>query len=142
MVASFVLWLSTPEKIDMAQVPLELKELQRPFRSIGVDYYLDGGSIDIDILDARGKRRILGLPVEKDEPSHTYIKLAISDNPKRRLQGEMTVSLNDDTRRWIISVLEEANGPERDVALVVFGKSKSALAKDYAKVFWRMVPGQ
>jgi len=71
-----VAWVYRPySKPDLARVHPRVRQLQEPLRSVHVGYYLDGGSISLHLIDAKGTELELAVPVWADGQEYGAIYL-------------------------------------------------------------------
>jgi hypothetical protein len=83
---SLAIWLFVPS-YDLNNVNPSLRALQRPYQSVIVDYYLDGGSIGLFITDKTGKSASFGLRVTTENDKDVYKTLFIGDPRKTNNPG-------------------------------------------------------
>ena len=59
-----LVWVYRPyAKPDLRGVDPRVRDLQEPLKSVRVSYFLDGGSISLQLVDARGTNLLLAVPV-------------------------------------------------------------------------------
>jgi len=61
--AVFMVWIWPSPSYDIAQVHPRLRALRTPYRSVRTDYFLDGGSVGVTIVDRDGQMLQAALPV-------------------------------------------------------------------------------
>lgn len=137
--AAFVL-LCSPT-YDMARVHPSIRILQQPFRSVTADYYLDGGSIGMDITDRDGRRLKLAIPIY-DGPGdpRTYHRLFLGARHSS-YTGAVEVAFTEDTRRFLCDIIsrQAVPGPDRDSALIALRGTPLDYADVYSRVLLRRV---
>jgi hypothetical protein len=124
-----VLWPTAT--YDRSRVHPSLRELATPYQSVSTGYYLDGGSIGVVIVDRDGRRLLLALPVSY-EGGRKYRKLFIGATHTSKT-GAVEVAFSEDTRRMLISVMEEhrSSPGDSDSALV----SLRGAPRDHARLW-------
>ena len=140
VVALAAFFLLRSPSYDMARVHPSIRSLQQPFKSVTTYYFLDGGSIGMDITDRDGQRLQLAIPVY-DGPGNTrtYQRLFLGTTHASRT-GAVEVAFTDDTRRFLSDVISRysAPGPDRNSALIALRGSP----RDYVDVYSRAVWGR
>ena len=108
-----------------------LRALQRPYQSVRTDYYLDGGSVGIEIVDRDGKREQFAIPAHLGE-TNRYAKVFVGAMHDSR-PGAVEVSDSDQTKRMLIHVLAAMphRAPYDDVCLMLLRRRPA----DYAHCF-------
>ena len=121
----------TPD-YDLERVHPSLRSLARPYRSVETGYYLDGGSIGITIVDAKGQVLELALPVEDGSwyPAGWYPQLFIGATTENS-PGAVEVDFSEDTRAMLFAIIEEYDSSADDslAALIAFRASPRDLAR-------------
>ena len=112
-----------------------LRSLARPYRSVRTGYYLDGGSIGITIVDAKGQVLELAVPVESG-PGYGvggYPGLYIGATTEGR-PGAVEVEFSEDTRWMLLAIIEEygSSGDDSQISLAVF----RGAPRDFAWMAW------
>ena len=101
---SLAIWLFVPS-YDVNNVDPSLRALERPYQSVIVEYYLDGGSIGLFVSDKAGKSASFGLRVTRENDKDVYKTLFIGD-PRKTNNPGTRVSLNSDTKNFIIEIMD------------------------------------
>lgn len=121
----------------MSRVHPSVRELERPYQSVWTDFYLDGGSIGIRIVDRNSRTVELVFPVSIDSPRPLrYGRLfvgSVSPDDTNKLE----VAHPEDTKRMLVEIVERyapAN-QSRDVTLIEL----RGAPKDYVRAFVRRV---
>ena len=116
---------------DLNRVHPSLRQLATPYQSVGTGYYLDGGSIAVVIVDRDGRKLLLALPVSY-EGGRKYRKLFIGATHTSKT-GAVEVAFSEDTRRMLISVMEDhrLSPGDNDLALV----SLRGAPRDHARLW-------
>jgi hypothetical protein len=130
------LWPSP--RVDPQRVLPSLRDLAKPYRSVRTGYYLDGGSIGVEILDRDGHRLALALPVGYDGIRRTYSRLLVGGmhaSDTNAVEKPFTA----ETRKVLIGVIEQSGAstddPSLDLALLYLRRSP----RDYARICARAV---
>jgi hypothetical protein len=115
LVAAVLLWPTA--SYDINRVHPSLGELATPYQSVSTDYYLDGGSIGITIVDRDAHKLQLALPVSQRGRSYPRLFVGATYSSKT---GAVEVAFSEDTRRMLISVIEHHRtaADSSDIALV------------------------
>jgi hypothetical protein len=110
------LWFWPSPAPDRKKVDPALLALVPPFSKFQTSYYMDGGSIGIRLVDSRGRAQSFALPVDSD---HSYPRLFVGA-PHVSEPGTVEIPFNTDTRRLLISWMEEHRNPadSSDLALL------------------------
>lgn len=113
------LLLLLPKNYDRSQVLPAVRDLPRPFQKVVVEWYLDGGSIGLEITDAAGRTTWFALPVDSGPgKSRQYPRLFVGARSAKH-SNAVEVAFSPETRRYLGEILQEdASGPYRDVALI------------------------
>jgi hypothetical protein len=116
---------------DLNRVHPSLRQLATPYQSVGTGYYLDGGSIAVVIVDRDGRRLLLALPVSY-ESGRKYPQLFMGATHTSKT-GAVEVAFSEDTRRMLISVMEDhrLSPGDNDLALV----SLRGAPRDHARLW-------
>ncbi|MBL9174383.1 MAG: hypothetical protein JNL10_12665 [Verrucomicrobiales bacterium] len=128
-----LLW--RPSAYDRAQVLPAVRDLPRPFQKVSAEWYLDGGSIGLEITDATGQITKLAIPVGSEPgDSRRYHRLFLGALYAKH-SNAVEVAFSRDTRRYLTEILQkEASGADRDMALICLRGS----FRDYFEVFGRI----
>lgn len=123
-----IVWSCRDERYEIANVEPEIAGLRRPFGRVTAGYFLDGGSIGMEIADAEGKKLRLALPVGGEGRKQEYSRLVIgvehvAELSKTNAPSVRDIELNEDTRRFLTVVLrrEARSDVDRDAALMALG---------------------
>lgn len=129
-----LLW--RPNAYDRSQVHPAVRDLPRPFQKVNAEYYLDGGSVGLEITDRTGHITRLAIPVGGGPgDSRRYHRLFLGALHARN-SNAVEVAFSKDTRRYLTEILQkEASGINRDMALICLRGS----FRDYFEVFGRVV---
>ena len=118
-------------RYDMSRVHPALRELATPYQSVRSSYYLDGGSVGITIVDRDGHRLQLALPVsgQRGRPyPRLFVGATSSSTP-----GAVEVEFTEDTRRMLISIIEQHQNGSHDAVLLAL----RGAPRDYARTLSR-----
>ena len=133
MVIVAILWPTA--SYDIERVDPRLRELVPPFQSVDAGVYLDGGSVGVSIVDRDSRRLELALPVSP-EGGRRYPRLFIGAKHMSKT-GAVEVAFSEDTRRMLVSVLEQHAHTTNfnDYALL----GLRGAPRDYVRMFGRVV---
>lgn len=129
------LLLLLPKNYDRSQVLPAVRDLPRPFQKVVVEWYLDGGSIGLEITDASGHITWLALPISSGPGnSQQYPRLFVGAMSAKD-SNAVEVDFSPETRRYLGQILQkDASGADRDVSLI----SLRGSFRDYVEVFGRI----
>jgi hypothetical protein len=135
---ALLVWLLSSPRIDPQRVLPGLRDLAKPYRSVRTEYYLDGGSIGVEIMDQDGHRLALALPVSCDRSSRIYSRLLVGGmHASDTNAAEMPFTV--ETRKVLIGIIDQSRAspddPSRDLALLYLRRSP----RDYARICARAV---
>jgi hypothetical protein len=118
---------------DLNRVHPSLRQLATPYQSVGTSDCLDGGSIGVVIVDRDGRRLLLALPVSYQD-GRKYPQLFIGATHTSKT-GAVEVAFSEDTRRMLISVIEDhrSSAGDSDIALL----SLRGAPRDHARLWSR-----
>ena len=116
-----------------SKVDSRLTALREPFRSVVIDYYLDGGSVGIRIADHDGQVREYALPVSDTNPRR-YDKVFIGAMHLRD-QGKAPTEMKNcaDTKNMLIQIVSRYS--PRDSNKLAALCALRGLPRDYAAVW-------
>jgi hypothetical protein len=116
---------------DLNRVHPSLRQLATPYQSVGTGFFLDGGSIGVVIVDRDGRRLLLALPVSYQD-GRKYPRLFVGATHTSKT-GAVEVAFSDDTRRMLISVIEDhrSSPGDSDIALL----SLRGAPRDHARLW-------
>ena len=133
LVAVALLWPTAGYELE--RVHPRLRELAVPYQSVKTIYFLDGGSIGIRITDRDLRQLELALPVSS-ERGRSYPQLFIGAMPSR-MTNAVEVTFSDDTRRMLVSLLEQQGTPGDDSAIALV--SLRGAPRDHARLYGQTV---
>jgi hypothetical protein len=119
---------------DPARVNPRLRALQEPYKKVMTAYYLDGGSIAIEIVDRDGRDEVFFMPYSrKREEFYTRLWIGTIGSPHR--PGAVVVAEPEHTIRMLTRIL--ADYPKRsswddDNLMRLRG-----YPKDHIRVLWQ-----
>jgi hypothetical protein len=119
---------------DFSLVHSRIQALQKPYQRVAADYYLDGGSVGIEIVDRDGQKLELAIPLY-DGPSDpcTYHRLFLGARYST-YSNAVEVAFTQDTKRYLADMIGRyATGVDRDCALIRL----RGLPRDYVEVYGR-----
>ena len=117
--ACIAYWFFRPSpSCDISRVEPRLRALQEPYQHVKTAYYLDGGSIGIEITDRDGKTEQFAIPAHLGDTNRytiVYVGAMFDRKP-----GAVQVSDSEQTKRMLVQIL--ASMPHRtewdDLALM------------------------
>jgi hypothetical protein len=127
----FLLWPFSA--YDRSQVHPSIRNLHQPYRSVIASYYLDGGSVGVDITDRDGQQVQCAVPVHDgldDKRKHHRLFLG---GTHIDLTNTFEVVFTSDTKRCLADIIDRfaTPGSDRDLALIALRGNPH----DYAMVF-------
>jgi hypothetical protein len=136
-VVSVLMWRPVPS-YDLAKTYPPLRDLPKPYQSVRLAYYLDGGSLGVEVRGANGTNLQFAFPVHAQtngEPKYPRLfvgGLHLSRKPGAVQLTEITNS--PDTRTMLIRLIEAdaPNGVERSMALFQLRSSPT----DFLQLAW------
>ena len=122
-------WFFRPSPAyDLTRVEPRLRSLQTPYRSVTTGYYMDGGSIGIEIVDGTGQREQFAIPAHLGD-TNRYGRVFVGAMHDRK-PGATEVADSENTKRMLIQILAATSGrsPHDDYCLMALRRRPS----DYA----------
>ena len=122
---------------DRNKVHPSLRDLEMPLQAVNVEYFMDGGSIGVTLIDCRGRSARFALPVSA-APGPKYPQLLVGVVHSSKPGGvEVASEWSSDTRNCLIECVEHSPtpAPEDDLALIALRGSPI----DYARLFGKWV---
>jgi hypothetical protein len=108
--ACLTFWFFRPSpSYDITRVEPRLRALQTPYRSVKTGYYMDGGSVAVEIIDRDGKLEQFAIPAHLGE-TNRYTKVFVGAMHDRK-PGAVEVFDSEQTKRMLIEVI--ASMPDR-----------------------------
>lgn len=104
-------------RYDATQVTPALRALATPYRSVNAECFMDGGSIGLTIVDAHGQSLALALPVSDGAPRYSRLFLGAT---YAQHTNATEVAFSEDTRRMLISVIDQYRQPHDESAHVLW----------------------
>ena len=98
-----VLWIPG---YDRAGVHPALLAIEEPLQSARGYYYFDGGSIGLELVDARGQPVAVALPVKRVGKDVTYPNLLVGTTHSSR-PGGVSYPCSEDSRRFIAMLIDK-----------------------------------
>ena len=98
-----VLWVPG---YNRAGVHPELLAIEEPLQSATAHYYFDGGSIGLELVDARGQPVVLALPVKRMGEKVTYPQLLVGTTHSSR-PGGVSYPCSEDSRRYMAMLIDK-----------------------------------
>ena len=131
VLVGWCLW--TIPRYDLSAVEPRLIRLTTPYQRVECSYFMDGGSVGIEILDHNGQQEQFALPAHMGEPN-PYSKVFVGAMYDRR-PGATLVHDSLATKQMLIQVLIDSRNlnPDADFSLAVLRGSPA----DYARAAFR-----
>jgi hypothetical protein len=130
-------------RYDFSEVHPHVQALHQPYQRVTADYYLDGGSVGIEIIDRDGQKLDLAIPIY-DGPgdTRTYHRLFVGARYFSHTDA-VEVAFTEDTKRYLADVIgRHATGFDRDCALLALRGSPRDYVDVYGRGFLRKVSGK
>jgi hypothetical protein len=130
-ILGLLLW---PSSYDISRVNLSIRTLRQPYQRVSAEYFLDGGSVGMEIVDRDGQKIELAVPIY-DGPGDecTYHRLYLGARYWKNTNA-VEVPFTEDTKRFLADVISHyATGPDRDCSLIALRGSP----RDYVDVYGR-----
>lgn len=126
---------------DRANVHPSLRALPTPYRSIRVEYYLDGGSIGVEVVGADGTIRQFSLPVDISGGRSTYPRLFVGGmhiDQKTGSTGLTEITNTAATKAMLIRLIdaEASDGAGRCLALLSLRRAPKDIVTWMVYVAW------
>jgi hypothetical protein len=138
LLSIFVFW--PPLRYDFSKVHPRIQAMHQPYRSVTTQYYLDGGSIGIEIIDRDGEKLEMAVPIcGSAGEGNSYHRLYLGARHSTHTNA-IEVVFTEDTKRYLADVIARypASGPGRDSALIALRGSPG----DYVDVYGRALLGR
>ena len=117
--------------VDLKDVPAGLP-LQPPYARVDVGYYLDGGSVGLQVVEQSGQTNLLALPVGVSGGKRVYTNLVIGTIWVGRTNTP-GMPLTDELRDYLAALIEHHGTPKGDAALAL--SDFRGAPKDYLRMF-------
>ena len=123
IVLVLLIWIFRPySSPDSSSVSKYLSELEEPFQRVDAAYYLDGGSVDIRIVDARGRETDFCLRAALGDGERRYERLYYgalhyTEEPSSEIPQP------SDTILRLLEIVRAAEGVSRDCDVAVASAS-------------------
>lgn len=104
VVACLAFWFLRPSpNYDITHVEPRLKALQQPYQSVKFGYYMDGGSIGIEIVDHNGRREQFAIPSHLGD-TNRYTKVFVGAMYDHK-PNAVEITEPEHTKRMLIHIL-------------------------------------
>ena len=103
-VLAFWFFRSAPS-YDIQRVDSRLRALQQPYRSVKTGYYMDGGSIGIEIVDRDGRMEQFAIPSHLGD-TNRYTKVFVGAMHDRK-PGAIEITEPEHTKRMLVCILQD-----------------------------------
>lgn len=108
-------------------------QIKRPYRGVVTEYYLDGGSIGILVVDGAGSTNMFALPVGGAD-GKSYQEFVPGMMWYTRTNTEPKLPLDEQTRRYFCYLIEHES--QSDINQMGALLSLRGAPRDYARVLW------
>ena len=99
-------WFFQPApRYDIGLVHSRLRALQQPYQSVKTGYYMDGGSIGIEIIDRDGHREQFAIPSHLGD-TNRYMKVFVGAMDDRKPEAIEVVE-SEHTKRMLVCILQD-----------------------------------
>lgn len=135
LLALALLWIFRPyASPDPYAVSKHLSELQEPFQRVDTAYFMEGGSLGIRIVDARGQEAAFCLRAAMGDGDRRYERLYYGALHYTDDQSS-EISQPPHTILRLLEIVRAAEGVSRDRDVAV--ASISGRWRDFSKILWR-----
>jgi transglutaminase-like putative cysteine protease len=104
--------------------------LQEPIRVTKALFYLDGGSIGLEIVDGRGATTSFALPISSVSGADRYTHFALGTVRAAKTNSQQLIPLDSKTRAYIAYLLERKTPRDTDADIAL--TSLRGAPRDYA----------
>ena len=101
----FIFCLPMPNRSRKGIDP-SLKTMKYPLKKVVVEYYFDGGSVGLLVVDADGKTNEFALPVSYSGSKRQYTNFHAGELWLNRTNISLAEPLDDRTRRYLFYLME------------------------------------
>lgn len=115
---------------ERAKVHASLQALAQPYRAVVTEYYMDGGSVGIQITDRNGRVMEYALPVSEDNPRRYEQVFFGAMWIKDRSKSPVEVKDPTETKKMLIRIIDRYS--PRDANTGVALCALRGLPRDYA----------
>ena len=100
-------WFFQPaRRYDIELVHPRLRALQQPYQTVKTGYYMDGGSIGIEIIDRDGHREMFAVPSHLGD-TNRYAKVFVGAMHDRKPEAVEIVD-PEHTKRMLVCILQDS----------------------------------
>ena len=121
ILAGVGVWCFWPRGVySRPRVHPSIRNLQEPYQSVSTDFYLDGGSVGIRIVDRDNRIVELALPVFFDSPQPPRYDRLFVGSFAHRGTGDLEV-LNPQDTKWMLADIVDRyvpSGIQHDAAVI------------------------
>lgn len=103
-VLAFWFFRSAPS-YDIKRVDSRLRALQKPYQIVKTGYYMDGGSIGIEIVDRDGRTEQFAIPSHLGD-TNRYTKVFVGAMHDRK-PGAVEIVEPEHTKRMLVCILQD-----------------------------------
>ena len=129
VVAALLLWPFGTA--DLGEVPPELP-FHPPYAQVEVDYYLDGGSIGIQVVDNQGTTNLMALPARLVGNDKVYTNLVFGTVWVGRTNTP-GIPLTKELKNYLVALIEQHGSPEMHKTIAL--SELRGAPRDYLRVF-------
>lgn len=105
-ITAVAFWFFRPApSYDITRVDFRLRALQQPYRSITTEYYMDGGSVGIEIVDRDGRTEQFAIPAHLGD-TNRYTKVFVGAMRDRQ-PGAVEIIEPEHTKRMLVCILQD-----------------------------------
>jgi hypothetical protein len=105
-VAVAAFWFFQPaHRYDVGLVHPRLRALQQPYRSVKTAYYMDGGSIGIEIIDRDGHREQFAIPSHLGD-TNRYTRIFVGAMRDHKPEA-VEIFEPEHTKRMLVCILQD-----------------------------------
>jgi len=126
------LWFFRPSpSYDLSRVEPRLRALQQPYQTVKTAYYMDGGSIGIEIVDRDGRMEQFAIPSHLGD-TNRYTKVFVGAMHDRK-PGAVEVSDSEQTKHMLVYILASKSNrtPDEDYYLFCLRRSPADFVHCY-----------
>lgn len=123
-------WFFRPTpSYDPAKVDPRLTSLEKPYQQVRVAYYMDGGSIGIEIVDKRGRKEQFAIPAHLGD-TNRYTRIFVGAMYDHK-QEAVEIIKPEPTKRMLIEILAAMpdRSPWDDYCLMALRRSPTDVAR-------------
>jgi hypothetical protein len=130
-------------RYDLAGVHPSIRSLRQPYQRVIADYFLDGGSVGLEIIDRDGQKVQLAIPIyDGPEDTNKYHRLYLGARYFKRTNA-VEIPFSRDTKMFLADIIRRnATGPDRDLSLIALRGSPRDYVDVYGRALLKKVTGK